>query len=258
MSIRFLRFVVVLVVGASSLALGGCGEKAPENTRVFTQDDAAKLKGLPQSEVIGATVDSMVGEVSQVEAGDYGNSLVVYTDPENREGQVIVDTPTADANEGDIVRFSGEVTEFFEGENMMGAKIEIPRVVATDFEVTDARALDPAQESIKVKATKDLAGVQITVQRAEIAEGQTRIWVRYKNNSSEDFVANPTLTANGEQVETDYSDDYKAPANSVSPGAKSSGVLVFEPVEPGSRLALRFDGYDANFNEIKVVFRFGG
>jgi hypothetical protein len=241
-----------------SVALG-CGEiTTPENSRVFKQGDTAKIAGLAQADVIGASIDGMVGQVSQLERSDGTLSVVVYTDPENMKGQMIVDTPDEELKEDDVVRFSGKVTEYFKGENMMGVELAMPRVEASDFEVLDARALNPALETVKVGRSKDLAGVKITVVRAELAENQTRIWVRYKNNSSEDFMSDPSLTADGEEVEEDYSDDYKMPATSVSSGAKTSGVLVFKPIKPGSRMKLTYDGYDSNFNEIKVVFKFGG
>jgi hypothetical protein len=82
--------------------------------------------------------------------------------------------------------------------------------------------------------------------------------VRYKNNSSIAYSSIPNLVAEGEQLDPAYTEDFKAPATSVSPGAKTAGVLVFEAAKPQSRFVLTFDGYNRDFKRVKVKFRFGG
>ena len=96
---------------------------------------------------------------------------------------------------------SGKIVDFFKGKSVAGADLELPRIKTTKFEVVNATALDPAIVSIDVGETKNLAGVRISVLRAEISEKQTRIWVRYKNNSRQDFADLPSLTARGKQVD---------------------------------------------------------
>lgn len=248
--------VAAIAAGCGSSPLSSSGDDEPRET--FTMDNVQMLFGRPEGEIKGSAVKDLVGQVTQVERDADGTAVVVSTDPESFEGRVVVLGVDDSINEDDYLRFSGEVFDVLETENAMGAELKLPRINSTEVTKVDAMALDPALRTIKVNQTKDLNGVAITVRRVEIAEKQTRIWVKYKNNSSEEFYPDVSLTAGGSQVEEAYTDEVKAPASSVNTGARTSGILTFEPVKQNSRLKLRYDGHNSNYDEIRVVFSFGG
>lgn len=259
------RIGLFLLIGVLALLAAGCGG-APEGTSseeeteapTFTMENVSTLFGSEEDEIKGAQVEDVVGKVTQVQSDADGNAVVVSTDPDGFEGQLVVLNVDDSVREDDYIKFSGQVIDVFDTENRLGAEISLPRVLQSELTKVDATAADPPLRTIKVNQTKDLGGVRITVKRVEISENQTRIWVRYKNNSSDDFFGDPSLTAGGSQVDTDYSDDLKAPSSDLSPGASTSGVLTFEPVRKNSKMKLSFDGYNSNYDEVKVVFAFGG
>ena len=230
---------VALLLVVSAISMAGCGSDTPaSNGKTFDQKNVSEVFALPQSEVEGSEVTGIVGLVGKVERDSEGVSLDFWTDPEKVKGHLIVDAGPEQVKEDDYIRVSGKVVDYYKGKSVAGDELELPRIKATTFEVVDATAMDPAVETIDVGETKSVAGVRISVVKAEISEKQTRIWVRYKNNSHQDFSELKSLTAHGEQVDEEYSDDYEAPSTTVSPGARTSGVLVYEAVKSGTRLIL--------------------
>jgi hypothetical protein len=257
----FARSTASLLAALILAALvSGCGISGSdsERSKTFNQKNIGELNQLEPDDVKGAKVDGIVAQVSAVKHTDDGTSLVVYTDAEMVKDQVIVLTDVASLKVDDFIKVSGQVKDFAKAKNVIGTEVELPRIAATSVASTNAAALDPPLQTIRIGQTKNLAGVLISVVRAEITKKQVRIWVRYKNHSSVAFSSLPNLTAEGEQLDPAYTEDFKAPATSVSPGAKTSGVLVFEAAKPQSRFVLTFDGYNRDFKRVKVKFRFGG
>jgi hypothetical protein len=273
------RSAASAVLVAFVLALAGCGssenastakeggnqaaaepakEAAPE-LPVFTQENVAELASATETDdVKGAEVKRIAGQVFNVERGADGIAVQMHTDPENGEGTVILLLePGAKIKDDDYVRASGTVYDIFEGENAFGAELTLPRIEVTSWKPVSASALDPAIKTYKSPQTRDLSGVQITVQRVEISENETRIKVRYQNNSGEEFLGSASLVADGEEIETAYNDGNKEPADDVSPGASTSGILTFDAVDPDAKLVLKYNGYDYDYNDIAVSFTFG-
>jgi hypothetical protein len=257
----FARSVPLVTLALTLAALiSGCGgsDSTPENSQAFTQKNIAELQQLAPDDAKGAKVDGVVGQVSQVTRNGDGTTLVVYTDAESIKDQVLVLTDNASVEKDDFIKVSGQVQDFSKSKNAIGTEVELPRIAATSLEPTTSAALDPPLQTIRIGQTKNLAGVLISVVRAEISKKQVRISVRYKNKSDQVFASVPSLTAEGEQIDSAYSEDIKDPATTVSPGAKTAGVLVFEAAEPQSRFTLSYDGYNSNFKKVNVKFRFGG
>jgi hypothetical protein len=247
-----------LILGALA---SGCGTSVstPDNSnKTFSEENVSEINQLPPAGVIGAKVDGVIAQVSRVQPGADGTTLVVYTDAEMVKDQAMVLTDSANFKVDDYVKVSGRVKDFSKAKNAIGTEVVLPRIDATSIASTNASALDPPLQTIRIGQTKTLAGVRISVIRAEITKKQVRIWVRYKNNSSIAYSSIPNLTAEGEQLDPAYSEDFKDPASSVSPGAKTAGVLLFDAAEPQSRFVLTFDGYNRNFKRVKVRFLFGG
>lgn len=276
-----MRQPAIALTIVTALALAGCGsQQSPDDTKPasqgttteateaaeapepqeFTQEDVASLAAATNDdEIEGATVKRIVGQVFNVQRDGQGVAVQVYTDPRNSDGSmVLLMEAGARVRDGDYVQVSGTVYDIFEGENAFGTPLTMPRIDVSDWKEVSASALDPAVKTYKRKQTQDAGGVQITVQRVEISDNETRIKVRYVNQSSEDFMETPSLVADGEEVESAYSDGNKEPASSVSPGASTSGTLTFEPVDPDARLELTYEYYDYDYNELSSVFTFGG
>jgi hypothetical protein len=249
--------LVALILGAF---VSGCGgsDSSQENSKTFTQKNIAELQQLAPDDAEGAKVDGVVGQISQVTRNGEGTTLVVYTDAESIKDQVLVLTDNSSVAKDDFVKVSGQVKDFSKTKNAIGTEVSLPRIDASSLELTNSAALDPPLQTIRIGQTKNLAGVRISVIRAEISKKQVRIWVRYKNNSSQAFSSIPSLTAEGEQIDSAYAEDIKDPATTLSPGAKTAGVLLFEAAKPQSRFTLSYDGYNSNFKKVNVKFHFGG
>ena len=224
----------------------------------FTQDNVSELASGDGNELKGAPVNGILGKVFQVQREDGGLAIQLWTDPENNEGEVIVVLPPeTEVKEDEYAEISGTVESQFEGENGFGVPLSILRINGTSYERAEAPDLDPPTSTLGGK-TDMLGATTIKIRKVEIAEGSTRVYVRFTNNGSEDFTdTTPSVVAGGEEVEQsyDFSEDYKDPSSSISPGASSSGVLVFEPVTE-TPLRITFSGFNDNFDEVKTVFTF--
>jgi hypothetical protein len=241
--------VLLLLSGIVVLAGCGGGSSEPESTESFTNETWGTVVSDPASHE-GATVE-LVGRVFGVQRDEDGTYMQVWMDPKNSEQNTIVGhkQPDFQVAEEDYVRVKGTVGEEFEGENLFGAELTVPTVLASSVEVVDATAAAGPAHTTYPPATQAMGGVRMTVSKIEAAADETRVYVAVNNQSAADFSFHSfssKLVANGRAVKTSFNTTYEEPASDVPAHSRTSGVIVFNPIPDDARLRLELEGYSEN------------
>lgn len=133
-------------------------------------------------------------------------------------------------------QIAGEVT----GENMLGTDVSTIMISAdTVTELSYMDAVVPTLKTITPGLSQEQNGVTVSIDKVEIAEKETRVYVTETNNGSDNFdlwVYEAAVIQNGTQINlsssgSSYEGEYPELSSSLLPGASSSGILVFDPVD---------------------------
>src|SRR5699024_4332684 len=170
------------------------------------------------------------------EKDDDGVYLQVYADPENYEKNTIVGIEDSgfDVSTDDYVNVTGIIKDEFDGENAFGAELSVPVVLADDIEVVDyVTAVSPTIETIDVDEEQDQHGYNVHVDKIEIAENMTRVYVKVTNNTEDEisfYSFNTKLLLDNKQLEEDdsfYDTGLPALQSDILPGVETEGVIIF-------------------------------
>lgn len=168
----------------------------------------------------------------------YGNSVII---------EAPKDTVPA-VTTSDYAVVDGMINGTYSGTTIVGVDKDWAYIVADS--ITPSTYTDTFG---KADATWDFAdqiisqnGVDVQVTKVEFNEIETRFYVTVTNNSSDIFNFwgyDAKVVQNGQQYETTYNSDANYPdiSTSLLPGASSSGILIFQPVEQ-SALQLHIEG----------------
>lgn len=175
----------------------------------------------------------------------------------NSDRNVIVkyDDPNLDIKEDDSVLVNGIVYDVFEGENLFGATLKAPVIEAKKVDkVSYAEAFAPARKTIEVNQTKKQHGIEVTLEKVEIADEETRLYVTVKNNSKDEFTlydSDSKLIIGNKQLEPqdNFEANYPEIPYDILPGIESNGIITFPKIEENTATARwHVDGYSNNFN----------
>lgn len=194
------------------------------------------------------------GNIEYAELGVY---FQIYADPVNSDRNTLV--CCADKNisikEGDYVKFKGAVKGAQEGETMIGAKITLPLILTAGVEMLSYQdAVAPTINTITLEnGTQSQLGYAVTVQKIELAETETRVYVKVENNGSDKFNLysfNSKLVQNGKQFEEqrNVSADYPSVQTDLVVGVSTEGIICFPSIE-NTNFQLIFEGRSENYSE---------
>jgi hypothetical protein len=242
----------VLLVIACAIAATGCagGDDKPGAGETFTADNWAELVGDPSAHK-GATAE-IVGKVfTPPERDDGATAWQMWAKPRESEWNTIVSLsdPAFKVESGDFVRVRGEVSGKFEADNAFGAQISGVAIDAETAEVVDALAAAPPATATLGARRATKAGIEISVDRVELAATETRAFVTVRNQSRGKvsiFGNTAHLVAVGKQLEPAFTSDYPQLGSDIVAGAETSGVIVFPAIESGSGVRLVLEGYALN------------
>lgn len=264
-----------MILGLSAiLLLSACGEatstesgSAAENEAdTTTAKNSSKGTVKPEEfdqmysnpkEYKGYTVEFTGQVFAEPERDADGTYLQVYAKPENFEQNVIVgiEDTNLEVSAEDYVKISGVVKEEFEGENALGGVITAPMVLADTIEVVDyITAVSPTIKEIAVNAEQDQHGFLVNLQKIELANNQTRVYVKVTNNTKNtiSFYGHSTkLIVENKQLEPDYVYETGLPEvqSDILPGIETEGVIIFPTVTPETT-AFKFyaEGYSEDYD----------
>lgn len=194
------------------------------------------------------------------ERDDEGVYLQVWADAENSEKNMIVayNEPDFEVSTDDYVLVKGIVEKTFEGENAFGGTLQMPGIKANNIEVVDyMTAVAPTIKTIEVKEEINQNGFIVFVEKIEIAENETRVYVRIENQTSDNisfYSHNTKLIIGNKQLEEEYAydADYPELQSELIPGTETEGVIVYPKIDQAeTMLKLYAEGYSDDY-EIEV------
>jgi len=194
------------------------------------------------------------------EKDDKGTYIQAYANNDDSKNTLItIVDPKLDVKQDDVIHVVGTVNKEFEGENALGGTVNAPIILASKVEKTDyATAFAPAIKTIEVNKEINQHGYIIKLNKVELAEKETRLYIKI-NNTSKEKVSFYSFNANVVQGSKQFkeSDNYDEVVpeldSEILPGVDQEGVLIFEPVRvDGENLKIILDGtsdnYELNFD----------
>lgn len=234
--------MLTLVMLLSLIGCGGNeGQSADdgESQVPLSEADIRKLYTTPEN-YIGSVVDLSGVVFGTVEYDDSGVYFQMWGDPENSDMNTVVAylDPDFELEDGQYVKLHGEVADVFEGENMLGGTIIAPTILASSLEISTYQDVVAPTVATASAATPtiDQLGYEVTVQKAELAEKETRLYVSVANNGSSEFSVysfNMVIIQDGTQYEEEmnFYADYPELQSDILPGVTTEGIVTFPAIE---------------------------
>ncbi|MGY5389340.1 DUF4352 domain-containing protein [Bacillus spizizenii] len=241
--ITFILAIVVIIIIANI----GNSEDSQASTATTSSDSKKSTKTVQKADIEklytnanqfkNYKVDLYV-KVFDVEQDDDGTYLQGYNNPEKLSKNTLImsDDSDLDIKDDDIIHVVGTVKDKYDGENALGGSVSAPRIIADSIEKSDyATAFAPAQKTINVDKTQNQHGFALTLQKVELAEKETRLYVKIENKSQDEinfYDFNAKIIADNKQLERkDDLSSYPKIQSEILPGVNTEGVIVFPKIE---------------------------
>ena len=262
-------FILFAMIGDSTSSSSGDSNKNQQDI-VENKDENPILAAdfhLVQAnpkEYKGRTVE-FYGKIFEVEKDTEGTYLQMFVLNNGSDGNTLVgiQDPNLDVKDGDIVCVNGIVKDSFIGKNAFGGEVTAPVITATSIEKSDyATAFAPALKVIEMNQEINQHGYIMTLNRVELAESETRVYLKVQNDTSDEisfYRHSAVMTQGANQLETqsNYKADYPEILSDIMPGVISEGVVTFAPVDPeGENIKLNFKGASDDYSLKFDLFTF--
>lgn len=266
------KFIVFAGIFALVLSLSACGggEKATEKGEEkqveeppLTDSEISSMYTNP-AEYKGRKVE-LTGKVFSEPEYD-GNDIYfqMWGDPENSERNTIVmySGDNVELESEDYIKLSGYIQGTFEGENAFGGKITAPQIVAETLEISSYKdVMAPTiSEIVLENPTQEQFGYSVTIDKIELAEKETRVYITVNNSGSDKFSLysfNSVILQGGKQFgeEANYFADYPEVQTDLNVGVSTEGVFCF-PAISNEDFQIILEGFSDNFDEQLEPFTF--
>lgn len=252
---------ILLIVG---FAIAGTGKGKVSHEEFLSEDQFQQLY-TDTEPFIGYQVDFNARVFQDPDRTAKYLSFQVYADNDiNRNTIVRLDDPNADINKGDIIHIVGQVHGIYKGKNIFGAVIKAPAIIARKVEKADyATAFAPTIKTINVAQKQDQNGFVINVEKVELAQKETRVYLKVTNESSDpiDFYGNSAVLIQDKkqfgELDSFESNYPEIKGDSIQPGVSTEGIVVFEPVNlDGDNFNAIFKGSSDNWEVRTKPFTF--
>ena len=166
------------------------GSAAEVQEEPLTQDELRSMFSNPD-DYIGAKVELSGVVFGSVDSDEKGIYFQMWSDPVNIDRNTVIGypDPSFQLEDGQYVKITGIVDHVAEGENMMGATVTAPAILADKVEVSSY--IDVVSPTIATAAaaqpTVDQNGYAVTLEKVELAEDETRLYVSITNNGTGNF-----------------------------------------------------------------------
>lgn len=261
--------------------LAGCGGKQRQEEIGLERNEASTFvdsSSEPLNEVEikrmytnpGDYVGREVELVGQVFGGpEYDESGVYFqmmSDLENYSQNTVVGCmdPELILENQQYVKILGVIVNVAEGENMEGQKLIAPMIRADELEILSYKeAVVPTiATATAVTDTLEQVGYAVTIQRVELAEEETRVYISVENNGKNEFSVhsfNTIILQDGVQYsyELNYSANYPTLPFGVKVGTRAEGIMTFPAIkETPFKVLVEGSTYDWTENLEAYVFEF--
>lgn len=199
----------------------------------------------------------IIGKVfTEPEYNEDGVCIQMFADYKNSENNTIVCIADHDfkVDVGDYVKVAGIVDEPVTGKNLLGGKVTAPSVIAEKYSILSYQeVVSPAKKTIDVNQTQTQLGYSVTIQKIELAETETRVYIKVKNNGFSNFnvySSNAKLTQSGKQYEEqiNWDADYPKIPTDLRVGNSTEGIIAFPAIKEGT-ITLTITGRSDNRKE---------
>lgn len=192
-----------------------------------------------------------------------GVSIQMWGDAENSDNNIIVYIPDANfkVNTDDYIKIIGSVGDVIKGTNAFGAERSAPSLIAKEYSIISYQdALSPAKNEIKVNQKQTQFGYSITIQKIELADKETRVYVKVDNNGRDKFSVysfNAMIVQNNKQYEKqdNWNADYPEIQTDLMVGNSTEGIISFPKLEEAP-FEIIFEGSSDNWNEKLEDYKF--
>ncbi|MCY7883676.1 DUF4352 domain-containing protein [Bacillus spizizenii] len=243
---KIITFILAIVVIITIANIGNSGDSqastattssaSKKSTKTVQKADMEKLY-TNANQFKNYKVDLYV-KVFDVEQDDDGTYLQGYNNPEKLSKNTLImsDDSDLDIKDDDIIHVVGTVKDKYDGENALGGSVSAPRIIADSIEKSDyATAFAPAKKTINVDKTQNQHGFALTLQKVELAEKETRLYVKIENKSQDEisfYDFNAKIIADNKQLERkDDLSSYPKIQSEILPEVNTEGVIVFPKIE---------------------------
>lgn len=253
----FKKLISLTLVLLSSFMFIGCSSNnsSTQNENVseeapISANDFYLVYANPK-EYKGRSVEFFGRVFVEPERDSDGTYLQVFTLDQGNDGNTIVgiNDPNLDIHAGDIVYVKGTVKDVYEGTNAFGGQIEAPSILATSIEKSDyAAAFAKPIKTIEVNQEINQNGYIMTLERVEIAESETRAYLKIQNETSNKiyfYSFNAVITQGSTQInqQDNWEANYQEINSDILPGITSAGIITFAPINvEGENIKLVFEG----------------
>lgn len=259
------KLLTIMLATSMALSFTACGSSSPSESKTTTESKETEEKEyVDDINAVVTNPDSYKGKyikfcgiVSSVESDEDVYGLQVYVDLDYNNS-VLVEVPKSLLPEipksDDFFNIDAKIDGSYNGQTVMGVDSTWARLTAESVEKTtyvDSFGKADTTWDFSDKVI-DQNGMKVEVTKVEFAKDETRFYVTATNNSSATmslWTYSAKVIQNGQQLEQSYGNyyaNYPELSSDLLPGASSSGVLVFDAMEP-SDMQLYIDGTTDNW-----------
>ena len=259
------KLLTIMLATSMALSFTACGSSSPSESKTTTESkETEKKEYVDDINAVVTNPDSYKGKyikfcgiVSSVESDEDAYGLQVYVDLDYNNS-VLVEVPKSLLPEipksDDFLNIDAKIDGSYNGQTVMGVDSTWARLTAESVEKTtyvDSFGKADTTWDFTDKVI-DQNGMKVEVTKVEFAKDETRFYVTATNNSSATmslWTYSAKVIQNGQQLEQSYGNyyaNYPELSSDLLPGASSSGVLVFDAMEP-SDMQLYIDGTTDNW-----------
>lgn len=262
---KILSFCLALIMCVGLVGCGDSSDSDKEAKKEFVSEkDIRKIYSNPE-DYVGKYVKLSGKVFTNPEKDADGIYFQMWADPKNSDLNTVVAYGNSDfeLNSDDYVTVEGKIVEKFEGENSFGGSISAVQIIATKVKISSyIEVVSPTLKEINTDGLLNSQnGVDISVNKIEFANNETRVYYTVTNNSGSNYsfyYFNMKLIQNGKQYEpeSNWDADYPEVSGDVLNGVTADGIASFPKIDQ-SNFDIHFDsGYSSNYDLDFTEFSF--
>ena len=203
-------------------------------TTPLTEKEIEQMYQIP-NDFIGREV-ILAGQVFGAPGIDnQGACFQLCSDPKHWDKNTIIYYESKDfaVKSEDFVKVAGIVQGTYQGEGLSGSPISAPKIQAGSIEQSSyIDIFSPTKKSIDVNSTQTQYGYEVTLQKVEFSDSETRVYVSVVNNGKSNVSVYSFFSKIGQddkqyEEQPNYNADYQQLQTDLVPGAKTQGIIVF-------------------------------
>lgn len=206
---------------------------------------------------------SKAGKIGHViEEGDGYKAVVVYTDVDNYDDDMIVVLYGEDINVDvdDYIEYTGIVMSSSQVRSFGYLNYGVGVRSTSWSESNYIDCVRPTLDTIDINQTQEQFGYVINIEKMEFADKESRLYLSIENNGSDrlnvyDF--NVVVSQNSRQYEGvyNYAAEYPKIQSELLVGNRTEGIIAYEPLSNES-FTITIDAYSEKWNESLEPFVF--